>query len=154
MSKIQIIFVCLGNYCRSPMSEAIFKELARSDGLLDLFEVSSKGTKNWDIGLRPDHRTQQLLQEHNYPLDKTKRAQLISPQEIQTADYIIAMSQRIADEIGSAKNTHLLLSFLDNTVSMDIPDPYPTDTFPEAFNLIEQGVKAFYKTIKQTYSLD
>ncbi len=153
MSKIQIIFVCLGNYCRSPMAEAIFKELARSDGLLNHFEVLSRGTKNWDVGFRPDHRALQILKNHHYPLEKTKRAQQITPQEIHQADYLIAMSQRVADELGHPENTHLLMAFVEDAESLDIPDPYPTDTFLESFLLIEQGVKDFYKTLKQVYSL-
>lgn len=154
MSKIKIIFVCLGNYCRSPMAEAIYKELARSDGLLDHFDVSSRGTKNWDVGLRPDPRTIKILQDNNYPLETTKRAEQITPNEIQTADYLIAMSQRVANELNHPKNTHLLMAFVDNAETLDIPDPYPSDTFPEAFKLIEAGIKDFYASIKRIYFQD
>jgi protein-tyrosine phosphatase len=154
MLRIKIIFVCLGNYCRSPMAEAIFKELARSENILDHFDVTSKGTKNWDIGLRPDPRTQRILKKHNYPLDETKRAEKITPQEIQTADYLIAMSERVANELQSPENTQLLMSYVADTLSLDIPDPYPTDTFPEAFTLIERGVKAFYEAIKHLHDFN
>ncbi len=148
MRKLKIVFVCLGNYCRSPMAEAIFKQLAREDNLLDQFSVSSAGTKDWDIGLRPDQRTQQLLQQYGYPLDPGKRARQIISAEIKEADYLIAMSDRVAEELGGGDNVFLLMDFDDKSDIKDIPDPYPSDTFPNAFRLIEQSTKAFYNQIK------
>ncbi|MDY6868562.1 MAG: low molecular weight protein-tyrosine-phosphatase [Chloroflexota bacterium] len=147
MNKLKIVFVCLGNYCRSPMAEAIFKQLAREDNILDRFDVSSAGTKDWDLGLRPDRRSQQLLHKHGYPLDPDKRARQITPDEIKEADYLIAMSERVAEELGGGENVFLLMDFDEKTDKKDIPDPYPSDTFPQAFALIEQGTKAFYEHI-------
>lgn len=126
------------------MAEAIFNKLAHQDGISNQIIVTSAGTKDWDIGLRPDHRTRQLLQAHGYPLDPNKRARQITSQEIETSDYIIAMSHRVAGELGYHENVHLLLGFVKDIQSKDIPDPYPSNTFPQAFTLIEKGVKAFY----------
>jgi protein-tyrosine phosphatase len=151
MDKIKIIFVCLGNYCRSPMAEAIFKNLAHRDGILAYFEISSAGTKNWDVGLRPDYRTRQILADHNFPLDPGKRAQMITEKEKQEADYLIAMSERVAKDLGTQNNVYLLLDFVDGMDDKNIPDPYPTDTFPKAFELIHQGVQAFYEFLKINY---
>lgn len=153
MGKIKIVFVCLGNYCRSPMAEAIFNALAEEDGHASLFDVSSAGTKNWDVGLRPDPRTQSLLTEYGYPLSPHKRAQMITEDDILQADFLIAMSARVADELGNRDNVHLLLDFSD-IPSKDIPDPYPTDTFPQAFKLIEAGVIAFYAFLKHKFIKD
>ncbi len=149
--NIEIVFVCLGNYCRSPMAEAIFNKLAAEDGRLSHFKVSSAGTKNWDIGLRPDPRTLALLEQNNYPISSEKRARMITKEETQGADFVIAMTQSIADELGNGENVHLLLDFSDDITSKDIPDPYPTNTFSQAFNLIEDGVKCFYAFLKNTY---
>jgi protein-tyrosine phosphatase len=154
VEPIKIIFVCLGNYCRSPMAEAIFNSLAEADGRAHLFQVSSAGTKDWDVGLRPDHRTQKLLRDHGYPLSPHKRAQMITQREIQQADHLIAMTQRVADELGNGENVSLLLDDAEDLPSKDIPDPYPTDTFPEAFSLIEQGVQIFYAHLVRTYHLN
>jgi protein-tyrosine phosphatase len=154
MDQIKIIFVCLGNYCRSPMAEAIFNTLAEADGRAHLFQVSSAGTKDWDIGLRPDPRTQRLLEEHGYPLSPHKRAQMITRDENRQADYVIAMTERVADELGSGENVSLLLDYAADKPSKDIPDPYPTDTFPEAFDLIEHGVRAFYAYLIRKYYLN
>ena len=149
IDKIKIIFICLGNYCRSPMAEAIFKDLAHRDGTLAHFDVSSAGTKDWDVGLRPDYRTRQILVDHEIPLDPGKRAQMISESEINKADYLIAMSVRVAKELGYKDNVYLLLDFVDEIDDKDIPDPYPTDTFSEAFELIHLGVQALYKYLKE-----
>lgn len=154
MDKIEIVFICLGNYCRSPMAEAIFNTLAEADGRANNFKVSSAGTKNWDLGLRPDPRTKALLEEHAYPLSPEKRARMITHGEIRSADYLIAMTHRIADELGNGENVHLLLDFSSEFPSIDIPDPYPTDTFPQAFFMIEHGVKSFYDYLQQTYFKD
>jgi protein-tyrosine phosphatase len=144
MDPIKIIFVCLGNYCRSPMAEAIFNTLAEADGRAHLFQVSSAGTKDWDVGLRPDPRAQRLLEEHGYPLSPHKRAQKITQEEIHQADYLIAMTRRVANALGGGENVSLLLDYAEDMPVKDIPDPYPTDTFPEAFSMIEHGVLAFY----------
>jgi len=76
---------------------------------------------------------------------------MITKEEIRDADYLIAMTQRIADELGNGENVHLLLDFSGTMPLKDIPDPYPTNTFPQAFSLIEKGVKDFYAYLKQTY---
>ena len=151
MLKIKLVFVCLGNYCRSPMAEAIFKDLARRDGYLNQFEVSSAGTKDWDLGLRPDYRTRQILADHKIPLDPGKRARLITEKDKQNADFLIAMSERVAKDLGNKDNVHMLLDFVDEIFEKDIPDPY--DTFPEAYEMINRGVEAFYNFLIDKFNI-
>ena len=131
------------------MAEAIFTDLARRDGTLSHFEVSSAGTKYWDVGLRPDYRTQKILAEHNIPLDPGKRAQMITERDMKTSDFLIAMSERVANDLGNDENVHLLLNFVESIEDKNIPDPYPTDTFPDAFELIKQGIEGFYYYLKK-----
>lgn len=126
------------------MAEALFKNLAFKDDNLAHFDISSAGTKDWDVGLRPDYRARQILAEHNIPLDPGKRAQKISPVEIHKADYLIAMTERIAEELGKGDNVQLLMDYVEDSKIKDIPDPYPTNTFVQAFETIQTGVHAFY----------
>jgi protein-tyrosine phosphatase len=151
MHKIKIVFVCLGNYCRSPMAEGIMTTFVAQDGRAADFDISSAGTMSWDVGLRPDPRSLEQLEKHGYALSPQKRARMITDDEIHTADYVIAMTQQIAHDLGNGPNVHLLLDFVPEIASKDIPDPYPTHTFAEAFDLIEQGVKAFYVYLKQKF---
>lgn len=153
MKKIQIVFVCLGNYCRSPMAEAIFNKIVHEDGYSHNFDVSSAGTKDWDVGLSPDPRSRAILEQHGYPLAANKRAQMISNDQKTNADFLIAMTQEIADELGCGDNILLLLDFSPISIIKDIPDPYPTDTFPQAFSLIEEGIKYFYSFLKENQAV-
>lgn len=131
------------------MAEGVFTTIVARDGCESAFEISSAGTKDWDVGLRPNSRGLKLLARHGYHLSPHKRVQMITADEILNADYVIAMSQQIADELGNGSNVHLLLEYTPDIPSKDIPDPYPTDTFPQAFTLIEQSVNAFYRHLKQ-----
>jgi len=135
------------------MAEAILQALVNREELNKWFDISSAGTENWDIGLPPDNRSVKLLKQNNYPLDPVKRAREISTEEIQNADYLIAMTSKIAQSLGNGDNVYLLMDFIDNPKTRDIPDPYPNDTFPEAFEMIEKGVKAFFAYLKDKYSL-
>ena len=130
------------------MAEAIFNELALRDGTLHRFQVSSAGTKDWDVGSRPDYRTEQILHEHNYPLDPNKRARQITESDINDADFLIAMSQRVASELGERENMSLLMDFVEGCHGVDVPDPYPTNTFLQAFDMILRGVGALYDFLK------
>lgn len=131
------------------MAEGILTTLTAQDHCQDLYEISSAGTKDWDVGLRPDSRSLRLLDQHGYHLSADKCARKITADELLNVEYIIAMSQRVANKLGNGDNVHLLLDYVPDISAKDIPDPYPTDTFPQAFTLIERGVKALYQHLKQ-----
>lgn len=133
------------------MAEALFKNIAHQEGTLELFEVSSAGTKDWDIGLQPDFRARKILAENDITLDPDKRARKISDHALKEADYLIAMTEKIAQELGDHENVFLLMDFVEDAPIRDIPDPYPTDTFPESFRLINRGVKSIYAYLKDKY---
>ncbi|CCE65740.1 hypothetical protein TPHA_0M01650 [Tetrapisispora phaffii CBS 4417] len=88
--KISVAFVCLGNICRSPMAEAVFRHTVKQKGLSDRFErITSFGTAGYHIGEEPDSRSVSTCRKHKVPVDHL--AQQIKPKHFKEFDYIICM---------------------------------------------------------------
>ena len=127
---VRILFVCLGNICRSPLAEAIFNQLLREEGLKQEISCDSAGTGDWHIGERPDPRTQDVARRYQVPLDH--RGRQFAPTDFATYDYIIAMDQKnradVQAQFPPAESTpyHLFLmrEFDDVPGEPDVPDPY------------------------------
>lgn len=124
-----VLFVCLGNICRSPLAEGIFLHLVSEAGLESRFVIDSAGTGAWHVGERPDARASMVANKHGVEL--TSRARQITDDDLRRFDYVIAMDrenlrniERMADATGSEAEVHLLREF-DLTESGDeVPDPY------------------------------
>ena len=87
---IHILFVCLGNICRSPMAEAIFREKVKKEGLADRIKVDSAGTGDWHIGKPPHQGTREILKAKRIS-DEGLFARQIKASDLNEFDYIIAM---------------------------------------------------------------
>ena len=150
---INVLFVCLGNICRSPMAEAIFKDLVTKDGLSDQFHIDSVGTGSYHEG-EPAHRgTRRVLANHGIRCESISRQ--ITRSDLNLADYIIAMDHHNVSDMqygmgGMQLNgqVHLLLDFADNTRIRDVPDPYYSGNFEETFQLVEAGCKGLLTHIR------
>ncbi len=95
--KVSVLFVCLGNICRSPTAHGIFEKLVEQNDLQDQIEIDSAGTGDWHIGKSPDGRAQSYAQKRGYDLSHL-RARQISPSDFADFDYILAMDeQNLAD---------------------------------------------------------
>ncbi len=91
-APLKVLFVCMGNICRSPLAEGLFLHLARKRGLADHFEVDSCGTGNWHVGRAPDPRSQAVADKYGVPL--VCRARQVDPTEdFETFDLILAMDR-------------------------------------------------------------
>src|ERR1043166_10261580 len=101
---VRVLFVCLGNICRSPMAEAVFTHLVAKAGLENDIKADSAGTGHWHIGERPHHGTRHVLASKNIPYDG--RARVIDRSDLDLFDYIVVMDNanlRDAHSMGKAK---------------------------------------------------
>lgn len=142
---IRVLFVCLGNICRSPMAEAIFRQRVAEAGLSGEIEVRSAGTEDWNVGM-PAHRgTLDVLRRHGVPHDG--RAQEVSRSDLDWADYVVAMDAsnvsdlRRLDRRGDLDGKlYRLMEFGPPNAPMDVPDPYYDGRFDYVYGLVEAGV--------------
>lgn len=142
MKKISVMFVCLGNICRSPMAEAIFRKMVADRGLADRFTIASSGTGHWHLGEPPHVGTRLILSEQNIEVGN-KRSQLLKKEDFQNFEYVIAMAQENVDDIQYIhhKNVRRLLEFAPVGYTLDVPDPYYENNFEEVYDLVTAGCK-------------
>lgn len=154
MEKIGVLFVCLGNICRSPMAEAIFRDLVQKHGLANRFEVASAGTDNWHVGEPPHRGTQQILARHKIEIGK-KRAQQLTAHDLDYYDYVVVMDADNAAEVEAAfgKKLPRLLEFAPPGGPLDVPDPYYENNFNEVYQLVLDGCEGLLQHIRQEEGL-
>ncbi len=152
---IRVLFVCLGNICRSPMAEAIFKHLVKEAGLERRIVADSAGTGHWHVGSPPHQGTRRVLERAGIAWDH--RARLVTPQDLQEADYVIPMDSnnlRDLQALGSGRaRVAPLLAFAPAAGSKDVPDPYYDGKFNLAYDLILQGCEGLLAEIRREYGL-
>ncbi len=145
---IKVTFVCLGNICRSPMAELIFKDILNKQGLSNKFDVTSCATSSYEIGEPIYHLAKQTLTKHN--IKGSHIAKRISKQEIES-DFILVMDSSNYRDVmklnGVDKNkVFKLCDFTDNP--RDVADPWYTRDFETAYNDIVDGCTAFLQYLK------
>lgn len=159
--KIKILFVCLGNICRSPMAEGLFLKHVREAGLDDAIEVDSAGTSGWHIGELADPRMRETATK--YGIELVSRSRKLVEADYSTFDYIIVMDkQNIKDaedlmslvEAPKAK-IELMREFDDIDVGQDVPDPYfgGKQGFEHVYSMLDRSSKSFLEFLKAEYQL-
>jgi protein-tyrosine phosphatase len=140
MAKQQrLLFVCLGNICRSPMAEGIFIKLSQSRGVADRFLVDSAGTGSWHVGSRPDPRA--IKTAANHGIELPSRARQVLPADIFEFNLILAMDSVNLNHLINmgAKKARLMRSFEPgNSDDQDVPDPYygSGDGFERVYDML------------------
>lgn len=140
-----ILFVCMGNICRSPMAEAIFRDQFEQRGESDKFNVDSAATSRWEVGNPPHRGTQKLLKAHNISV-KGMRARQVTTNDFHQADFIIGMDRENVEDLlriapaGTQEKIHLYLDLVPEKEDEGIPDPWYTGDFDETYGLIKEGL--------------
>lgn len=155
---ISVLFVCLGNICRSPMAEAIFRDLVKKEGLQDQVKIDSAGTGDWHVGHPPHEGTREILKKYQVT-DEGIFARQIDSDDLNQFDYIIAMDSQNIDnikkvgKISAHVKINKLLDFVDDYKGKDVPDPYYTGNFDEVYELVQAGCTQLLEEIKKELSL-
>lgn len=128
----KIVFVCLGNICRSPMAEFLMKNLTTD------YHIESRATSSWEQGNPIHSGTQAIFSTYHIPYDQTKTSQQIDASDFAYFDVIIGMDQqnvRDLREMAPADMQHKIHSFAQES----IPDPWYTGDFEQTYRLIQEG---------------
>ena len=139
--KTKVLFVCMGNICRSPTAEGSFRFIVSKQNLSDYFEIDSAGTHAYHIGNPPDSRSQQSARKYGVDLSN-QRARQVHESDFYYYDHIIAMDTNNLNILKSICPTDsksqikLLLDYLPNSGFESVPDPYFEGKFDEVFEII------------------
>lgn len=155
--SVHVLFVCLGNICRSPMAEAVFQKMVNDAGLSDQITVDSVGTGSWHAGEQAHPGTRRVLQTHNIPYNGRSR-QITAVDYADPHTYIVAMdSDNISDlrrTFGDHPRLYRLLDFAQNTREQDVPDPYYTGKYDYTYELVTDGATGLLNTIRHDHHLN
>jgi protein-tyrosine phosphatase len=152
---IRVLFVCLGNICRSPMAEAIFMHLVRDAGLDDRIEADSAGTADWEIDAPPHPGTMRVLEQQG--IRYSGHGRNLHPDDLDRFDYIITMDDqntRDVKRVGSGSATVApLLGFVSGSPIREVPDPYFDNRFDRTHDLVRAGAEALLEHIRVVHRL-
>lgn len=150
---VKILFVCLGNICRSPMAEFVFKDLVKKAGLEKEFYIESAATSSEEVGNNMHYGTVDKLLEKNIEFGE-KRARKIKAEDYEKFDYIIGMEESnivnikkiVGDDLEN--KIYKLLDFSNNP--RDIADPWYTGNFDVTYNDILEGSEKFLEFLRKS----
>jgi len=154
MKQIKVLFVCMGNICRSPTAEGVFNKVISDMGTTEHFLVDSAGTHAYHIGEPSDSRSQQTARGRGIDLSRI-RARKVSSTDFEYFDHILAMDKdnyHILMSASPSEHQHkvsLFLEYATDSKEQDVPDPYygGPNGFEHVFDLVEEASKGFYQSI-------
>lgn len=157
MEKIKVLFVCMGNICRSPTAEGVFAKILKENGLEDFFTLDSAGTHAYHIGEAPDIRAQKAALNRGVEIHQL-RARKVADTDFSRFDYLLAMDEENRQNLINscpASYQHKIRCFLDYAPHLKtriVPDPYYGGRygFERVLDLLEEASLGFLKHLGQT----
>lgn len=150
---IKVMFVCLGNICRSPMAEFVFKDIIKKEKLEDKIEVYSSGTSSEENGNPVHYGTREKLKQFNISCSG-KYSTLLKKSDYDKYDFFIGMDKsniiRMKQIFGHDDNNKVSLLLSYQNLDKDIRDPWYTGNFDETYDDILYGIKGFLKYLKNS----
>ena len=160
-SQVSVLFVCLGNICRSPTAHAVFEQLVDDENLTEFIKIDSAGTGDWHIGCPPDRRSSEAAMLKGYDLSDL-RARLVTREDFYLFDHILVMDKKnFRDVTALAPNDlrakiSLFLNYsliAKESCLKEVPDPYygGDDGFDKVLSMIEDGSRGFLSSLKNEH---
>jgi protein-tyrosine phosphatase len=159
--KIKVVFVCMGNICRSPTAEAVFRHLVEKEGMDDLIHVDSAGTHDYHIGDPPDPRTQRAAKQRGYDMSGLRGRQ-VEVADFAQFDYVLAMDEGNLDILkrlrpaDTQSHLGLFLEFAEHHSEREVPDPYygGVQGFERVLDLVEDAAIGLLRHIQSQHVLN
>jgi len=160
MKKVSVLFVCMGNICRSPTAEGVFRHLVRQEKLEELIQTDSAGTHAYHIGNPPDTRALTTAERRGIALHDL-RARRVSAEDFDLFDYILAMDRdnyEILSTIcppGYEARLRMLMEFAPHLNIPEVPDPYygGASGFERVFDMVEEAARGLLADIRRENAL-
>lgn len=154
--QASVLFVCLGNICRSPTAHGVFRHYVRQAGLDHCISVDSAGTGSWHVGEAPDRRTTAVAKQRGYEM-RDLRARRVSVKDFGRFDYVLAMDNNNLSELqamcppGFHGQLALFLCYSDKKSITEVPDPYygGDKGFDQVLDLVEDAASGLLQHLRQ-----
>ena len=150
----RIMFVCLGNHCRSPLAHGYFQHLIEKHQLENKIEVASSGTSDWHLNEPPDPRVCRVAEKYGFTL-RHIRGQKITKDDLETSELVLVMDRSNLNDVLAldvegryTEKVKLLRSFDSESTQHEVPDPYYSGIFEEVYTIVSQACDALLDQIK------
>jgi len=155
---VKILFVCMGNICRSPTAQGVFEQILKNEGLTNHLQVDSAGTHAYHVGEPPDQRATQSASRRGVDISE-QRARKVRQADFEEFHYIIAMDEdNLYNLEQSCPSSHahkigLFLEYAPESGTREVPDPYfgGHNGFEEVLDLVESASRGLLAEIKSKH---
>jgi protein-tyrosine phosphatase len=156
--RVSVLFVCMGNICRSPTAEGVFRQKVADAGLEQKIHIDSAGTIAYHVGHPPDQRAQKAALKRGIDLGP-QRARKVSSSDFEQFDFVIAMDSDNHYELeaicpsGHEHKLHMLMKFAQNWSETEVPDPYygGSHGFETVLDMVEDAAEGLLLHLQQQH---